>query len=105
MGFLSLLDKIGLYKYLVIIAKTTFPFFIISVLVFWSGVIIHFMKTDFTNTDGNLSAGAIIFSVCVSGLIPYRIIGMLNPPWRLSNIIIGLLSMTWFFYKMAELTH
>lgn len=105
MGLLSLLDKMGVYKCLVVIAKTTFPFFIISVLVFWSGIIIHFMKTDFANPSGHLSVGAIIFSVCISGLIPFRIISILNPPWRLSNIIVGLLTMIWFFYRMVELTH
>ena len=100
-GFLSLLNKIGIYKYLALIAKNTFPFFIICILVFWSGVAMHFMISDFGNTGGKLSWNAIIFSICVSGLVPFRIISMLNPPWRISNIIIGICTLIYFFWKLS----
>jgi hypothetical protein len=104
-GIFNLLSKIGIYRYLVIFAKNSFPLFIVAVLVFWSGVSIHFMKTDFEGTSGHLSWSAILFSVVISGLLPFRIISMLNPPWRISNIIIGTLTLTWFLYSLSKLTH
>lgn len=80
MVFLAWLDKIGVYKYLASFAKNTFPFFIISVLVFWTGIAIYFMLKDFGDSGGKISAGAMIFSVFASGLIPFRIIMLFNAP-------------------------
>jgi hypothetical protein len=104
LGLLYLLNKIGIYKYLTLLAKNTFPFFITTILVFWSGVALQFMKQDFATPYCHLSWGAIIFSVCVSGLIPFRIISMLNPPLKITNIIIGISTLIYFFWKMAALT-
>lgn len=102
-AFLTLLDKIGVYKYLAFVAKNTFPAFIISVLVFWAGVAIYFMKNDFGGADGKLSAGGVIFSVCLSGLVPFRLVLMFNPPWRIVNIISGIISLTWFLCTLLTL--
>lgn len=104
LGFLHLLDKIGIYKYLAIIAQNSFPFFITTVLVFWSGVAIHFMQTDFTNESGELSKGGMLFSIFVSGLVPFRIIMMFNAPLRIVNIGIGILALAYFFFQMVGLT-
>lgn len=105
LGFLHLLDRIGIYKYFAIIAQNSFPFFITAVLVFWSGIAIHFMKTDFTNPEGGLSMAGMLFSVCVSGLIPFRIIMMFNAPLRIVNIVIGIFTLTYFLWQMMGLVN
>lgn len=102
--FLTLLEKIGLYRYLAIIAQNTFPLFIISVLVFWSGIAIHFMISDFGDAEGKISTSAMIFSVLASGLVPFRIIMLFNAPIRMTNIIIGILSLGYFMVQMILLT-
>jgi hypothetical protein len=104
-GFFNLLSMLGIYKYLVLFAKNTFPLFIVSILVFWSGVSLHFMRSDFAGSGGHLSWGAIWFSIIISGLLPFRIITMFNPPWRISHIIIGILSTGYFIFRLAQLTH
>jgi hypothetical protein len=38
---LVLLDKMGVYRYLVVLARNVFPLFIITVLVFWSGTTMY----------------------------------------------------------------
>ncbi len=105
MGFFTLLDKIGLYKPIVKLSSGLFPLFIISVLVFWSGVNLHFIHNDFANASGKIPAGSMIIAVLLSGLIPFRIITLFNPPWRISQIIIGILSMGYFFYRLAQIVY
>lgn len=100
-GILSLLDKYGLYKYFKFIAIYTFPFFIIIVLVFWSGVALHFMQQDFGDINGKLSAKAMLFSVCISGLVPYRLVMLFNAPLRIGNILLGVISLIYFFWQMS----
>lgn len=104
MGLLKLLDKIGIYKYLKLITQHSAPFLIVAVLVFWSGVAIHFMQHDFGDGSGKISLGGMLFSVFVSGLIPFRIVMMFNAPLRLINIIIGILSLSYFFVQLILLT-
>ena len=104
-GFLQLLDKIGIYKYLRILAINTFPFFIISVLVFWSGVAFYFMHDDFAGASGRISKGAMLFIVMISGLVPFRIVMLFNAPLRLSNIIMGGISLSYFFWQMLSITY
>ncbi len=104
LGFLNWLNKIGIYKYLAKFAKNTFPFFIISVLVFWTGVAIHFMINDFGDAGGKISTSGMLFSVFASGLVPFRIIMLFNAPIRIGNIIIGILSLGYFMFQMILLT-
>lgn len=102
MGFLTLLSKIGVYKYLRLFSINAFPFLIIAVLVFWSGVTIHFMYSDFGNAHGKVPLLAVIFSVVISGLLPFRLIMMFKPPWQLSNMIIGFATLAWFLYSIVK---
>jgi hypothetical protein len=104
MSVMKFLSKIGVYKYIAITAKKSFPFFIVAILVFWSGVNLHFMHADFANSSGKVPAGAVFWTVISSGLIPFRLVMMFSPPWRLSNILLGLASMIWFFYSIAKVT-
>ncbi|MFL5762854.1 MAG: hypothetical protein ACJ77K_02860 [Bacteroidia bacterium] len=101
---MQLLDKIGAYKYLRLLALYTFPFFIISVLVFWSGVAIYFLHNDFGNAGGKISKGAMLFTVCISGLVPFRVIMLFNAPVRLSNLVMGFASLGYFFFQMIQMT-
>ena len=100
-GILSLLNKFGLYKYFKFIAINLFPFFIIVVLVFWSGVALHFMQNDFADANGKLSLSGMLFSVCISGLVPYRLVMLFNAPLRLSNIFFGTITLIYFFWQMS----
>jgi hypothetical protein len=104
LAILTLLSWMGFYKYLVIFSRNLSPFVIITILVFWSGVTLHFMHRDFASADGKVPLVAVLFSVILSGLIPFRLIMMFNPPWRLSNILIGTASLIWFFYSIAKVT-
>jgi len=101
---IMLLDGLGIYQYLKLFATNSFPFFIIAVLVFWSGVAVHFMMEDFANSAGRLSRGGMLFALCVSGLIPFRIFMMFNAPLRLINIIIGICTVAYFIIQMMMLT-
>ena len=103
-AFLKLLDNIGIYKYLKVLAVNTFPFFIISVLVFWSGIAIYFMQGDFGNAQG-IPRGAMLLTVIFSGLVPFRVIMLFNAPLRLSNIIMGVSSLSYFFWQMLQITY
>lgn len=104
LAFLNWLNKIGVYKDLARFSKNTFPFFIVAVLVFWTGVAIHFMISDFGDAGGKISTKAMIFSVVASGLVPFRIIMLFNAPIRMTNIIIGILSLGYFVVQMVLLT-
>lgn len=104
MAILTFLSKIGIYKYLVVFTKNLSPFMIIIILVFWSGVTMHFMYRDFSNANGQVPKTAVLLSVILSGLVPFRLIMMFSPPWRLSNILIGIAAMTWFFYSITKVT-
>lgn len=103
LGLIKLLNNIGIYPYLKMIAQNSFPFFIIAVLVFWSGMAIYFMQRDFGNGYGQLSMGGMLFSVFVSGLIPFRILMMFNAPLRVTNIVIGILSLAYFLFQMMNM--
>ncbi len=104
LGFLSLLNKFGIYKYLSRFARNTFPFFIVAVLVFWTGVALHFMMSDFADGTGKVSTTAMVFSVLSSGLVPFRIIMLFNAPVRITNIVIGIFCLGYFLIQMVMLT-
>lgn len=103
LGLLSLLDSWGVYRYLSLAAKFSFPMFITAVLVFWSGVAIYFMKNDFSSGNGKVAWGGLLFTVIASGLLPYRLISLLNAPLRLSNLMLGTASLLFFLYRLSTL--
>jgi hypothetical protein len=63
------------------------------------------MHGDFGNASGKISKGAMLFTVIVSGLVPFRIIMLFNAPLRLSNMIMGGISLSYFFWQMFSITY
>lgn len=104
MLFMKFLSSVGLYKYLAFFAQNMVPFFVISVLVFWSGVTLHFMYNDFSDINGKISFGALLFSILISGLFPFRIITMLAPPLRITHLVIGSVTLIVFLFSMFGLS-
>jgi hypothetical protein len=102
LGLLSMLDNWGLYRRLSVLAQNLFPFLVTAVLVFWAGVAIHFMRSDFQAPQG-LSTAEMLFSITVSGLVPFRIVMLFNAPLRIVNIVIGLISLAFFMGQMYGL--
>ena len=82
-----------------------FPFFIIAILVFWAGVAIYFIKGDFGNASGEISKRTMLLTVILSGLVPFRVIMLFNAPLRLSNMVMGVISLSYFFWQMFSITY
>lgn len=97
-ALITLIDKIGLYKYLVKGALIFFPLFITSTLVFWSGVSMYYFNRDFGNLQHSPMA---YFLLCffITGLIPFRIVMIFRPPLNILNMIFGIISLLFFMYN------
>jgi hypothetical protein len=97
-GFLMMvkwvLNKIGLYYRLAFILESVFPCVIISALIFWNEIQNQFM--------GDLSAHAKLGILIITGVIPFRVILIFNPPLRGINLLIGGASFLFFLFELLQ---
>jgi hypothetical protein len=87
------LVSIGLFYKIAFILETSFPFIIISSLIFWNEVQKHFLS--------GLSPTGMIGILFFSGIIPFRVALIFNPPLRFINLIIGIASLTFYIFCLT----
>jgi hypothetical protein len=95
-----LLDKWGVYESLTSFASYSFPFFIVSVLIFWNGIGMHVIL-NIVGSNG-ISFRGLITSLVITGVIPFRLIMLLTPPLRLINIVIGIAAFVLFIVSLKQ---
>lgn len=94
MGIKKLLVKIGLYYRLAFIFETVFPFIIISSLIFWNEMQRHYLS--------GLSPAGYLGVLFFTGILPFRILLIFNPPLRIFNLIIGTGSFLFFMWSLLQ---
>jgi hypothetical protein len=82
---------IRVYNRVAISFEIAFPFLIISALVFWNEVQQYYLS-DFSHT-GRL--GILFFT----GILPFRLLLVFNPPLKAINLLIGIASLVFFIFS------
>jgi hypothetical protein len=98
MGLKNLLEKARLWRPLVHVFETVFPFAIVTVLMLWNEIGMNLVGTWFGLEAGETSVHTLIFTLTLTGFVPFRLVLMFAPPPRAVNILIGLAAFAWFVF-------
>jgi len=77
------------------IATYIFPFIILISLTVWSVICVQTAVTD--NAGNPLSYRGILFILVFNGYIPLRLIQMFDPPLRILNLLLSIISLVLLF--------
>ncbi len=78
--------------------ETIFPLIITSVLLIWSQVANHAAQKAI-GEDTHRPVIVIIFALILSGVIPFRLFLLFNPPLRFYNLLTGLAAFAFFLWS------
>ena len=81
------------------IFETAFPFIITSVLLIWSQVATR--AAGKVIGEGDRPVLVIIFALILSGVIPFRLFLLFNPPLRFINLLAGIASFSFFLWSIS----
>ena len=84
---------IGLYYRLAFIFETAFPFVIISALIFWNEMQRHYLS--------GLSPTTFLGVLFFTGILPFRMMLVFNPPLRAINLLIGIASFAFYIWSVS----
>lgn len=78
------------------------PLIIVALLAVWVGIELSFIRDDL-GQSGKISAITLLWILLVTGILPYRVIMLFNPPFKWINFFTGLIALTYFIIKMIQL--
>jgi hypothetical protein len=77
------------------------PLIIIVMFIFWEELVLITMVQTAYNNDIVLNPLIILFSLLLSGILPLRLLALLTPPFKIINIITGILVLYFYFNSLC----